>query len=173
MKDSGFKKIITAIATLTLLICPLMGPVSAKAQTANTGVITGVVRDSKGGVVADATIKAINPATGVERKTVSSDSGSYELSALPPATYRVEVEAKGFAKFTQENLVVNVLARVTLDPERSFGQPICTPESVPTVVLAKAFRAEGSLDSVARWFMVHPKSVSDAVDFEARISTAA
>ena len=63
--------------------------------------------------------------------------------------------------------------RVTLDPGRSFGQPICTPESVPTAVLAKAFRADGSLDSVARWFMVHPKSVGDAVDFEARISAAA
>ncbi|MFL6196986.1 MAG: DUF433 domain-containing protein, partial [Thermoanaerobaculia bacterium] len=54
--------------------------------------------------------------------------------------------------------------RVTIDPERAFGQPICTPESVPTTILAKAYRAEGSIDAVARWFMVHPKSVADAVE---------
>jgi uncharacterized protein (DUF433 family)/DNA-binding transcriptional MerR regulator len=63
--------------------------------------------------------------------------------------------------------------RVTIDPERSFGQPICSPESVPTAVLARAYRAEGSIDAVARWFMVHPKSVADAVEFENKISAAA
>lgn len=62
--------------------------------------------------------------------------------------------------------------RVTIDPERSFGQPICSPESVPTAVLAKAYRAEGSMVAVARWFLVHPKSVGDAVEFENKISAA-
>ena len=63
--------------------------------------------------------------------------------------------------------------RVTIDPERSFGQPICTPESVPTTVLARAHRAEGSIEAVARWYMVNPKSVADAVEFEHKISAAA
>jgi uncharacterized protein (DUF433 family) len=63
--------------------------------------------------------------------------------------------------------------RVTLDPERSFGQPICIPESVPTSVLAHAYQAEGSIDAVARWYMVDPKSVGDALEFEKRISRAA
>jgi uncharacterized protein (DUF433 family) len=63
--------------------------------------------------------------------------------------------------------------RVTVDPERAFGQPICSPESVPTAVLAQAYEAEQSVDAVARWFLVHPKSVSDAVEFENKLSSAA
>lgn len=64
--------------------------------------------------------------------------------------------------------------RVVIDPERSFGQPIVTPESVPTSILAKAVKAEeGSIDAVARWYMVQPKAVKDAVEFENRLATAA
>jgi uncharacterized protein (DUF433 family) len=64
--------------------------------------------------------------------------------------------------------------RVVIDPERSFGQPIVTPESVQTSILAKAVKAEeGSIDAVARWYMVHPKAVKDAVEFENHIAAAA
>jgi len=63
--------------------------------------------------------------------------------------------------------------RVVIDPERAFGQPIVSPESVPTVVLARAFKAEGSAQAVARWYMVDPKSVEDAVEFEGRLAKAA
>lgn len=63
--------------------------------------------------------------------------------------------------------------RVVIDPEMSFGQPIVTPESVPTSILAKAFKAEGSLQAVARWYRVDPKSVEDAVDFEDNLSKVA
>jgi uncharacterized protein (DUF433 family) len=64
--------------------------------------------------------------------------------------------------------------RVVIDPERSFGQPIVTPESVPTSILAKAVKAEeGSIEAVARWYMVHPKAVKDAVELENRLAAAA
>jgi uncharacterized protein (DUF433 family)/DNA-binding transcriptional MerR regulator len=64
--------------------------------------------------------------------------------------------------------------RVVIDPERSFGQPIVTPESVPTAILAKAVEAEeGSIESVARWYLVDPKAIRDAVEFETKLATAA
>lgn len=63
--------------------------------------------------------------------------------------------------------------RVVLDPERSFGQPIVMPESVPTSVLARAFKAEGSIEAVARWYLVDPRSVRDAVEFENSLAAAA
>jgi uncharacterized protein (DUF433 family) len=63
--------------------------------------------------------------------------------------------------------------RVVIDPERSFGQPIVDPESVPTRVLALAFKAEKSIQSVARWYEVDPRSVEDAMEFEAQHAKAA
>jgi hypothetical protein len=45
---------------------------------------------------------------------------------------------------------------------------------VPTSILAKAVKAEeGSIDAVARWYMVHPKAVKDAVELENRLASAA
>jgi uncharacterized protein (DUF433 family)/DNA-binding transcriptional MerR regulator len=63
--------------------------------------------------------------------------------------------------------------RVVIDPERSFGQPIVVPESVPTAVLARAVQAEGSVEAVARWYLVDAQAVEDAVEFESRLATAA
>ncbi len=61
--------------------------------------------------------------------------------------------------------------RVLVDPKRNFGQPI-SPEGVPTHVLANAFRAEGSVESVVSWYKVEPESVRDSVDFEHRLQAA-
>jgi uncharacterized protein (DUF433 family) len=60
--------------------------------------------------------------------------------------------------------------RVVLDPERSFGQPITVREGVPTLVLAKTYKAENSYSRVARWYEVETASVRAAVEFEARLA---
>ncbi|HXG64741.1 MAG TPA: carboxypeptidase-like regulatory domain-containing protein, partial [Blastocatellia bacterium] len=139
MKAKKWRRAFTAaIAAITLLASM---PLLALAQTANTGSITGVVKDQSGAVVSGATVRATNIATGVARTTTTSDSGVYELSALVPADYRVEVEASGFAKFVQEPVTVNVLSRVTLDPElKPTGvaeQVTVTGESVPLIETTK------------------------------------
>jgi uncharacterized protein (DUF433 family) len=58
--------------------------------------------------------------------------------------------------------------RIVLDPERSFGQPIVNKEGVPTAVLARSFKAEGSIERVARWYQVEVPSVRAAVEYESR-----
>jgi uncharacterized protein (DUF433 family) len=60
--------------------------------------------------------------------------------------------------------------RVVIDPERSFGQPIVSRASVPTAVIAAAYRAEGSYAKVSRWYEVDELSVRDAVKYEARLA---
>ena len=59
---------------------------------------------------------------------------------------------------------------VVVDPQRSFGQPIVPREGVPTAILAKAYKAEGSIRQVARWFDVNERSLRDAIDFEAKLA---
>src|SRR5262249_11714276 len=73
--------------------------------------------------------------------TVSGASGTYELTPLIPGEYRVEVEAKGFSKFLADQVTVNVLSRVTLDPDLkpagSAEQVTVTGESAPLVETSK------------------------------------
>src|ERR1044072_6647087 len=82
-------------------------------QTSNTGTVTGVVKDEKGGLVPGASVKIINTGTNSERTATTSSDGVYEITQLVPGTYRLEVEAQGFSKFVQEPVVINVLQRTT------------------------------------------------------------
>ena len=60
--------------------------------------------------------------------------------------------------------------RVVLDPCRNFGQPIISDEGVPTNVLARSVKANGSVEKVALWFEVSVRSVREAIEFEKRIA---
>ncbi|HLG13933.1 MAG TPA: TonB-dependent receptor [Blastocatellia bacterium] len=139
MRTRKFRRTVAAVFTTVVMLASV--PLSALAQTANTGVITGVVKDQQGAVVAGATVKATNKATGIERRTTTSDAGTYELSQLIPADYKLEVEAQGFAKYVQESVTVNVLSRVTVDvglkPAGAAEQVTVTSESVPLIETTK------------------------------------
>ena len=73
-----------------------------------TSTIRGTITDPNGRVVASATVTITNVATNGNRTTTSTDSGTYVFDLIPPAEYRLAVEAKGF----KTNVVDNVKALV-------------------------------------------------------------
>jgi uncharacterized protein (DUF433 family) len=56
--------------------------------------------------------------------------------------------------------------QIVLDPRKNFGQPTVFREGIATRVLAESFRANGSLEEVARWYEIDPRSVKEAVEYE-------
>ncbi|MGB8750543.1 MAG: carboxypeptidase-like regulatory domain-containing protein, partial [Candidatus Sulfotelmatobacter sp.] len=85
------------------------------AQTATTS-LRGTVYDPKGAVVPDAALSISNPATGFSRTTKSDTQGRYQFLELPPATYDLTVDAKGFATMKQSGVVLQVATPATLNP---------------------------------------------------------
>jgi hypothetical protein len=85
------------VATIALLTVPLSLS-NAYAQGAPTGVITGVVKDEAGAVVAGARITAVNPGTSASFQAVAGDTGIYTLRALPAGSYNVSAEKKASKK---------------------------------------------------------------------------
>lgn len=140
MRKRRLKNWLTSLSVLVVL-CTAMLPGSVVAQTANTGVIVGSIRDESGAVVSGASIKLINIGTNAERSSATGESGLFEVAQLQPSTYRVEVTAQGFAKYVQEQVVVNVLARVTLDitlkAAGATEQVTVTGETVPLIETTK------------------------------------
>lgn len=63
--------------------------------------------------------------------------------------------------------------QIVLDPKRNFGQPTVARSGVPSQVLARSAKANGSSDIVAKWFEVQPEEVGDAIDFEQSLAKAA
>ncbi len=59
-------------------------------------------------------------------------------------------------------------AGIVIDPRYSFGQPVVASCTIPSATLFAAYRAEHSIDKVARWYEIEPAAVKQAIDFETR-----
>ena len=70
-------------------------PLSSLAQTFRGG-INGTVTDQSGAVVPGAAVEAVDTATSVSHKTISSSAGEYSFQDLPLGEYTVTVTASGF-----------------------------------------------------------------------------
>jgi len=86
---------------------------TAQAQT-TTGTIRGTITSEDGRPVADAQVIARNPATGVQRATVTRADGSYTLVGLPPATYELLVRRIG-SEARSRTVVVQIGATTIRD----------------------------------------------------------
>src|SRR5260370_33282818 len=75
----------------------------------------GVVRDSLGGVIVQAEVRAVNKATGEDWEAVSDDVGNYTFVLLPPGLYQIEATANGFKTAVSENVPVRITETITIN----------------------------------------------------------
>lgn len=61
---------------------------------------------------------------------------------------------------------------IIIDPARAFGQPVAAAFGVPTVALAEAVEAEGSIEHAAALFEVPVDVVRDALHFERSLQSS-
>ncbi|MFZ0285331.1 MAG: TonB-dependent receptor [Terriglobales bacterium] len=95
---------------IALVLHPtLLGQASYQAQ------IRGVVSDSSGAVMPDATITITEVGTNVSQTVKSDGSGEYVLRALRPSTYAVKAEAPGFRPVEQKDVVLAVGQETSLN----------------------------------------------------------
>src|SRR5437016_1868135 len=94
---------------------------SALWAQAPTGQITGTVTDPSGAVIAGATVTLTNPATEMRRETTTNIDGLFNLPALPPGIYNLQVDAKGFRKQARENLELQVGQVAKIDSTMHIG----------------------------------------------------
>jgi hypothetical protein len=111
----------TFLAFMLLLACAgaLLG------QTFR-GAINGSVTDPSGAVVAGAQVKAIDKATGVEHKTVTTSDGQFAFQDLGLGHYKVTVTAGGFATYNADNVEVSAGNIYTLPIKLTVGAAATT-----------------------------------------------
>jgi hypothetical protein len=77
------------------------------AAQVTSGTIFGTVKDPAGAMVAGATVTAHAEAIGVTRTVTTSSTGDFVFPNLPPATYSLIVEAKGFKKLESQGVFLS------------------------------------------------------------------
>lgn len=105
---------------LYLLLGFFFGSYIAYAQSAQ-GTITGIVSDSQGAAIPQATVLVSNIATGVVSRTETNGVGKYVVSALNVGVYRVSVEHEGFRRSIISNVVLSTDQVLGVDVKLSPG----------------------------------------------------
>ena len=101
-----------------LLSVLLLLPSAASAQAA----ITGVVRDTSGGVLPGVTVEAASPVLIEKvRSVVSDDTGQYRIVDLRPGTYSVTFTLPGFSTVRREGIELSGTFVATVNGDLKVG----------------------------------------------------
>ncbi len=102
------KNVFRFFALSALLMSFALFAGSVFAQTTTTGSIDGTVTDPTGAAVPGVTVTATRQG-GRSITATTNDEGFFRISNVEPGQYTVSIEAeKGFAKFEQANVPVNL-----------------------------------------------------------------
>jgi hypothetical protein len=108
-------KIVGAAAVVLALVSP-----TVPAQETGAS-INGIVHDTTGATVNDATVVAINGATNAQITAQTQSGGEYTLLDLPPGTYTLTVTASGFRGYQQTGILLNLNQHATVDIVLELG----------------------------------------------------
>jgi len=110
------------LAVLTLAAVPI------SAQSITSGTVVGVVKDPTGAVVPGATITATDPSSNAKFSTVSSGTGEYVLTNVPPATYSLTATKAGFSTDKIDGLAIGIGTQTTANFAMAVGAQTTTIE---------------------------------------------
>ncbi len=97
----------------------LLGAMGLNAQ--NLGSIVGLITDPSGASVSGAHVVITDQETNFSRTFLTNDTGNYVASALPAATYTIEVSSSGFKTWRQAQVVLNLRDTIRVDAHLELG----------------------------------------------------
>jgi hypothetical protein len=116
-----------SISILLLVLAVFLSLTGAAIAQVTTAAIHGTVTDSSGAVVANATVTALNNATGIATTDTSNASGYFTFAALQVGgPYTITIEAQGFEKYQSTGTMLTVNANLEVDAKMSVGAALQT-----------------------------------------------
>ena len=116
-------------------------PHLSRGQAVN-GTLLGTVTDTTGASVSNAKVVATQTATGAVHESLTNESGNYTIPDLQPGPYNVTVEAAGFKKAVQENIVLASNSSTRVDMSLQAGNVTETIQVTTAPPLLQTDRAD-------------------------------
>jgi hypothetical protein len=126
-------KSLTRMLLLGLLCASLTTQMQAQDYRAK---LQGTVADATGGALPGAKVKLRNVGTGVEVTRQTNGEGLYIFDFVESGTYTILVEATGFKKFEQRNILVQNRGDITVNAKMEIGgvSEVVTIQDTPVAV---------------------------------------
>lgn len=126
---ASLKRAIVAIVAIGLTF---IAATTRSAAQQITGTLVGTVQDSQSAVVQGAVVTATNVDTGLKHSAVTNRQGDYRIEYLAVGNYSIEVDAAGFKKYVQQNVVL------TIDQAQRVDAALANGEATETVTVSVA-----------------------------------
>ena len=108
---------VSVLVAAMALIAVTAGTAAAQG---GAGVISGVAKDTQGGLLPGVTVTLRNQASGVTRTAVTEGDGSYRFPALNPGRYTITAELPGFSTVEVTNIDITIGLGLT----QNFGMQV-------------------------------------------------
>lgn len=119
--DRPWRAVGLAGAVAWSLLLGSLTTAAAQTATATTGVVSGTISDSTGGVLPGVTIVLTDLNTSAAREAVSSESGHYSFVSVLPGRYRLTATLQGFQQTNVSDLLVEVNKILSVDVRLGVG----------------------------------------------------
>ncbi len=128
-----------------VLVAMVMMPITSALGQSNYGAVRGMVVDSQGASVTNATVSLVAEDTKIARNTTSNGAGEYVFSAVAPGVYTVTVTTEGFKKSETKGIRVDAGNTIPFDVKLELGstsQSVEVTASDPIVNSATSFNGQ-------------------------------
>jgi len=150
---------IPLIALALLLANPVL-----RAQSTNSGDISGTVTDNTGAAVPGATVTVLNVDTGVSKTLLTNDSGVYDTSSIVAGTYKLTFAKPGFSTLVRPSITL-IVGNTSVNAQLSVGsvtQEVVVNTDVP---LMKTENGEQTITFSAETLQALPEVGQDWTQF--------
>src|ERR1700758_1187413 len=135
--------------------------------------LQGTVTDPSGSAIAGAKIVLANDESRIERSTETDARGEYRLLALPPGTYRLAVNSKGFSQYVQTGLQLLVNTPATVNVQLKVGsttENITVTSEAPALNLVDASIGNPFNETQVKQIPLEGRNVPDLLSLQAGVA---
>ena len=135
------------LSAATLMIGVLFVAAPARAQF-DSAQVSGIIRDTTGGVLPGVDVTLTAAGTGLERRAVTNEAGLYTFPNVPVGGYRITATLAGFRPVTNTGVALTAGVNIRVDIQLSLGAVsetilvVAATALVDTAVIGRTLRAE-------------------------------